>query len=361
MKLTTLHPCERGLTMVELVVAAGLLALLLAGLFKLLRDFLTVWEKSEARRAQVEEATGVTELFAADFAALEAGPRGDLVAEWAFFDTDGDGTSDAKWPRVRLVRHASPAELARLQAAEEEKLVGEGLIEVVWAALPAQAGSKNKDLLAEGSLWRGERVAGPARGADVSFFDPKFLSSSGVPRPGATEEVTSGCLWIGMQFATQTSIVRERWNPGFEIEDVLASWDAWQRERPNAERHVWNQPAKFLPPARDNAVLPRRMRLEVEFEQHKELKLRTRVAVYVGVQDGGVSVDDPLRAPEAGNYVLIDREWMQLQSVTGSTLNLRRGQRGTQPAAHDVGALVHYGKTVVREIAIPAAQEDWDL
>ena len=119
---------RRGLTLVELVLSAGLLAILLAAVFQLVRQFMGVWEKSEVRRMQVEEATGVSELLAADLVALEPGPRGDLLAEWVFFDHDLNGTAETKWPRVRMVRHASPAELARLQAGEQAdaRLAGEG-------------------------------------------------------------------------------------------------------------------------------------------------------------------------------------------------------------------------------------------
>jgi hypothetical protein len=284
-----------------------------------------------------------------------------LLAEWAFYDVDGDGSAETKWPRIRLVRHASPAELARLQAGEREKLTDEGLLEVIWTVLPANTGSKNKALLAEGLLWRGERVYGAARGADVSMFDEKYLSSRGIPRPGSTEEVTTGVLWVGMKFATQTSLLHDDWHLGRDLPDVLASWDAWKRGRANAQRHIWNEPSAFLPTVRETPLLPRRVRFEIEFERRGEHKLRTRVARYATAQDGGVEVDDALRLPEPNSFLLIDSEWMQLISSSGNTANVRRGQRGTQPAAHDVGAMVHYGHTVTREIAIGVCQEDWDL
>ena len=89
--------------------------------------------------------------------------------------------------------------------------------------------------------------------------------------------------------------------------------------------------------------------------------MRTRVSRYMGAQDGGFEVDDAERVPEAGAFVLLDREWMEVVSALGKSVNVRRAQRGTQASAHDVGALVHYGKTVVREVPIAVSQEDWDL
>lgn len=354
---------RRGLTLVELVLSAGLLAILLAAVFQLVRQFMGVWEKSEVRRMQVEEATGVSELLAADLVALEPGARGDFLAEWAFFDHDLNGTAETKWPRVRMVRHASPAELARLQAGEESdaRLAGEGLIEVVWAVLPTEPGARDNGRRSIGTLWRGERVFGLARGADVPMFSDEYLSRGGVPRPGSTQEVTGGVLWLGMQFATQTTILRDGWRVGREAGDAVASWDAWNRKRPLAERHVWNDTSDFLPKVSDTPLLPRRVRLELELEQASDLKRRTRLSAYVTQQDGSFEVDDPSRLPAEGGHVLVDSEWMQVSSVSGRWVSVRRGARGTASAAHENGALVHYGRTMVREVPIATHREDWDL
>ena len=352
---------RRGLTLVELVLSAGLLALLLAAVFKLIESFMGVWEKSEQRRMQVEEALGVGELCARDLDALEPGPRGDLLAEWVFFDTDGDGVAETKYPRVRMVRHASAAELARLQAGETEKLLGEGLVEVIWAVLPGHAGEPDKDLRALGLFWRGERVYGPARDADVSFFDPKYIGAGGAPRPGSTNEVSSSVLWVGMQFATQTSLLGDGWKLGRELGDCVPSWDAWGRGRANVERHAWNDPAAFLPKASDTPLLPRRVRLEFEFERQNDFKRRTRTLRYVGAQDASFEVDDPEKVAPAGGFVMIDAEWLQVTSVLGSAVSARRGQRGTKAAGHEPGAMLHWGPRMVREVPIATHREDWDL
>jgi len=349
---------RRGLTLIELIVAAGLLALLLAALFGMLDDFLRLWDKSERRRQLVEESSGVAELFAADLAALEPGPRGDLLAEWVFFDTDADGVAETKWPRIRLVRHASPADLARLQAGTAQKVLGQGLLEVIWTVLPAQRATREPERRAEGLLWRGERIVGSE---GLSVFDEKFLSSSGVPAAGAVTEVTGGMLWLGMQLASPTSVLSDGWSIGREIDDCTASWDAWGKRRPNAERHVWNDPGTGLPPARGRPLLPRRARIELEFEHAKDLKRRTRLVHLATPTDGGLEVDDPSRLPAAGGHVLVDAEWMRIVSITRDGAAVERGQRGTSPAAHEVRALVHFGTPSVREVPIALVQEDWDL
>lgn len=352
---------RRGLTLVELVLAAGLLAILLAAVFKLLDQFMGVWEKAELRRMEVEQASGVSELLAADLDALEPGPRGDLLAEWVMFDLDGDGVGESKWPRVRLVRHASDAELARLQAGLDEKLVGEGLIEILWAVTPTFAGTRNLDERPFGLLWRGERVYGPPRGADVSFFDSKAFSGGGTPRPGAAHAVTSNVLWLGVSFATSTSDLREGWKLGPGLEECPRVWDAWARKRPDEDRHPWNEVAAHMPRAAQTPTLPRRVRLELEFESLADFKRRTRLTRYASPQDTAVEVDNSEKLPALGEHVLIDSEWMTVVSVSGRTVSVRRAQRGAKAGHHDAGALVHFGRTLVREVPIAQHRGEWGL
>jgi hypothetical protein len=348
-----------GLTLIELVVAAGLLSILMLGVFTLLDDFLSMWEKSEHRRVLVEETSGVLELVAHDLQALEPGPRGDVLCEWVMWDTDSDGVSDMHWPRIRLVRHASPAELQRLQAGSETTVPDEGLIEVCWTAMPAHLGASDLDLRAEGFLWRGERIYGGE--PKESFFADEFLSASGQPRPGAVNEVSGGVLWFGMQFATQTSLLGEGWRLGTDLADVAASWDGWSRGRADLDAHWFNEPGRGMPPARGRPVLPRRVRIELEIERRKDLKRRTRLERFADSKDNRLAVLDGERLPAPGGFVRLNQEWMEVTDVIGDSATVRRGARGTKPAIHDAGSLVHWGTLAVREVPVPTFQEDWNL
>jgi hypothetical protein len=365
-----------GLTLVELVLAIGLLSILMVAIFNLLDGFLSLWEKSETRRQLVEESSGVLELAAADLTSLEGGPRGDLLAEWVSFDTDGDGLREKTWPRLRLVRHASPAEIARLQAGAAEKDPGEGLLEVVWAVLPARRSAGTPDLRAEGILWRGEQLFRGTRDKDEapSFFDERFTSASGQLPPGAVNEVTHGVLWLGVRFAGQTTILGDLsvgpvgrgggeggWTLGHALTDSSASWDAWSRGRPDAERHHWNQPPAGMPAPRGRPVLPRRVRLELELERERDLKRRTRLERVLNATDSAIEVGDGTRLPPKGGHVLIDAEWMEVVSISGNRAVVRRAARGTRAAIHEARALVHYGQSLLREVPIAMQQEDWNL
>ena len=95
---------RRGLTLLELVLAVGLFAILSLAVFRLLEGTLGTWRKSEVRRNQMETCTAVLELLAKDISSLEGGARGDLLVEWETFDTNADGHREALWPRLRFLR-----------------------------------------------------------------------------------------------------------------------------------------------------------------------------------------------------------------------------------------------------------------
>jgi len=54
------------LTLLELVLAVGLFAILSLAVFRLLEGTLGTWRKSEVRRNQMETCTAVLELLAKD-------------------------------------------------------------------------------------------------------------------------------------------------------------------------------------------------------------------------------------------------------------------------------------------------------
>ena len=359
----------RGFTLVELVVATGLASLLLVALFRLLDVTLDLWARGETRRALVERATATLELLCADLRSLHSGAAGDLLVEWAPFDADGDGRVDRLWPRLRLVRDASVEDLARLAARavdplvlvkaaqlgvepgsllfEDGKLppapVENGLVQVAWAVLPAGGGA---DGGAEGVLVRGEQRVRPDAPPDV--FEPGFFATSGQPRAGATHEVTRGVLWLGVQLATQTTVLWEGWNLGRGLADSCASWDAWNRGRPDPEAHGWNEPSLALPVAGRTPVLPRRVRLELEFEGERERLRRPRLAHPLEQQDALLELDSSDRAPDGRvTHVLVGAEWMEVLGRDEERLQVRRAARGTEAVVHEgrrAGALGRDGR-----------------
>ncbi|MAF64228.1 MAG: hypothetical protein CMJ84_01030 [Planctomycetes bacterium] len=347
-----------GLTLVELVLATGLLTLLMIAVFSLLDGSLDLWRRAETRRHLSEHAGGFLELLATDLGSLEPGAGGDVLVEWVRFDADGDGLAETGWPRLRMVRQASAAEVARLTAGDEEPSTAAATLEVCWAFTPAPG---DADARAEGIAWRGARLA--LDDTRRTFFDPGFFNvTSHEPDAGELEDVTGGLLWVGLRFATQTSIVHDGWDLGDRLEHAASSWDAWNRGRPDTSVHPFNEPGSGMPEAHERPLLPRRVRIELELERETDRKARTRLTEHLAASDGSFSVDDSTRIPRGEEaYVNLDGEWMLVIGVSGGRVTVRRGQRGSEPVSHDPGSMVHWGARVVREVPITLYREDWDL
>jgi len=362
-----------GVTLVELLLAVAIFAFLAVAVFQILDRSLSLWRRAETRRSLLAQASTVSDLLAQDLSGLEGGPRGDVLAEWVTFDTDGDGVAETKWPRLRFVRQASAAEVGRLQrdaqnsqeGADDSSAdrppplrAGEGLAEVVWLVVPASL--TDAPARAEGVIWRGERLLTDA--TTKSFFAPDFFGHSNRPPGGVVDEVGGGVLWLGMLFATQTSIVHDGWKTGPDLDCAATSWDAWSRGRPPTESHPWNEPGSGMPRVRSRPLLPRRVQFEMEFERESDRVRRTSLAAPVENGDAGLLVDDGEKIPkEPGAFVLVDAEWMRILSFDGRNVSVNRGQRGTKTAEHKRGAMVHYGQRLVREISIATYREEWNL
>ena len=371
-----------GMTMVELMVATGLSSMLLLALFRLLDTAMSMWTKGENRRMVVEYASATAELMARDVRALHGGQQGDLLAEWIAYDLDRDGTVDRYWPRLRFIRQASVSDIVRTaalavdpelqaealrQGVELELLIPEeerqppplksGLLQVAWTVVPAAIKGESRF---EGVLMRGEGLLEP--GTAGSFFDDSFFSGSGGARTAALHEVTGGVLWMGMQFASQTSIIWDGWQIGSQLEDTGGSWDAWKSDRPDPEVHVWNEPAAGMPAIEERPLLPRRVRFEFEFQRERDLQRRTRTVAALEKNQDAFEVEDGGAVPyQRGRHILIGGEWMEVQRVQGERVHVRRGVRGTAPRLHDAGKLVHYGAPVTFEVPIALHSDNWNL
>ncbi len=116
-------------------------------------------------------------------------------------------------------------------------------------------------------------------------------------------------------------------------------------------------------------VLPRSMMVTVTMEPPSELSVANplRLVQAVGVNDTNFTVTGnapPLNAQWP--YVKIDDEWVRISSMQGNTIQVDtsttpngRGARGTEAAAHDIGAHVQIGYTFSRIFNNPAAREYW--
>jgi hypothetical protein len=362
-----------GFTLVELLLATGLLALLVLLVFQLFDRTLSLWRVGETRRSTMEQATLVADMLADDLRGLEPGAAGDLVVEWTKHDLDADGVLDAAWPRVRMVRIAGAAEVGRLRqqaSIERAEAVVDAttepvlestapeLVEVQWAVVPASL--VDADARAEGRVLRGARLVSDA--STKSYFAADFYGASARPPAGTTEEVCGGVLWLSVACAGQSSVVNDGWSIGAEAVDATASWDAWNRDRPDADIHAWNTAWPWMPKSRGRALLPRRVRIELEIERPVDRLRRTRLLADLRTEDRQVVVDDVRHLPDFdGAHLLLGGEWVRVSSRDGANLTVERGVRGTSPATHARGTLVHWGRSYAREIVVGGHREDWNL
>ncbi|MDF1797915.1 MAG: prepilin-type N-terminal cleavage/methylation domain-containing protein [Planctomycetota bacterium] len=383
-----------GFTLIELMLSLGLFSLLLVGLLQLLDTSTSLWKQVDARRDETEVSGALSDRLARDLSTLEAGPEGDLLVDWGAVDVDKNGVAGLRVARLRFVRRASPAEVARLRfqltppvdpatpvvedgepAPADWSRVDRGLVEVAWvlasAERPLTAGEAPTF---EGVLLRGERfLDDPDR---LSFFDPRFLpvtSLSGRPIAGLTEELLRGVLWMEPALATQTTqtdtvlvpgVESFQWKVGERISDGASSWDAWNLDRPDLSISSLNEPGAGMPdldPARPGAtpLLPRRVRVAFEIQRPKDL--RTVLRAPIDHDETSFSVADGERLPPEGGHFLVDEEWMQLLSKTGDRVTVQRGQRGTLGTPHKASAPIQFGWRTVREVPIGLSREDWNL
>lgn len=349
-----------GFTLLELLLAVGLFSIVILALLKLIDTSLTIWGRTDTNRELSEMGGATLDMLAADVQALEGGSRGDLLADWRLFDLDRDGIDGAPMLRLRLVRHLGAAGLQRLSRGAPGATLEtfeRGLVEVGWALLPGTMDSADERAL--GTLVRGERLLGDKD--TLSFFDEGFFGPSGKPVPGSLVELTGGVLWFNAWFATQTSILHQGWELGDGLEDCAASWDAWNKARPNPELSIFNHAPAGMPQAKDVPLLPRRVRIELELERPRDLRFRTRLRTAANVEDTTLDVRDGRQLPAAGAMILVDEEWMKVQAVSDDRVSVERGRRGTRAAAHPVETLVHHGWRMAREIPVDMTREDWDL
>lgn len=379
-----------GFTLLELVVAMGLVSIVMLAVYRLLDSTMSMWTRGETQRALVEASSATGELLTGDLRGIHPGIQGDMVAEWVAHDSDGDGLRESYWPRLRLVRAAPASTVARLlarsgrmrqmevrdeldgeaqtqpgaeaQLAEPSsvrtmRMPGPRLMEVVWCVVPTLGGTRNPDLSAEGLLIRGERLLD---GTGTSVFAPGYFDGAGLPQVGTAEEVTGGILWCGMAFASQMTLLDGDWKVGAEPTQAAGSWDAWGRGRPDRELHEWNEPAAGAPPARERPVLPRRVRIELELEREVDRERRARTLQEIAAADTSFEVTSGERLPEPGSFLRVGAEWMELGSRIGNRVSVRRGQRGTAAMIHPANSMVHHGETVVFEVPVSTYQDDWN-
>lgn len=370
---------RRGLTLVELVLSLGLLALLVVALTQLVDSTFQIWRRAESVREDLTARSALFTQLIDDLDGLTAAEGGDLWCDWGPYDHNSDGIATRLWPRLRLVRRARTEELVRLGQRENTEEPGGGrltggaapLLEVIWMVVPETypeliearaaaevAGGEPVGFPGDGVLLRGERLV---EGDGTSLMDPNFLSGSGKPPAGALEDVADGLLWLEFLFAAQTSVLRDGWKPGVELPQAARAWDA-RGDRLDPQLTDWNLEHRGQPERQpDELLFPRRLRVALEIESEDSRRARARSERVLEEDSLLLEVDRPERLPEVGSWILMGEEWLKLMSNGSREVRVQRGGRGSVPARHPIGTPILYGERHVREVVVPLHREDWDL
>ena len=398
MSTTKLSTRRAGYSLTELLMAMGLFSLLGIGLVALLSrasDFLTTGQQGAATMDALQT---FTESFSADVETLYTAadtntglPSVRMYSDHVECDVDGDEKADARIQRLfftRLIPREATSAMTRSAGtvlgatavldqegdateSEENKLAATGgLMEVLWAAVPDKSGDP-----AVMTLYRGYRS--PIGGEKSLFPTGAALDPAALPETkGATTKaqistvarpVLSGVLHFGVQFwARKTTSWDEDTAP--RNGGPLHTWDSTRgimqsigRGSPYEGFYLGLGEQSAADPTDD--TYPRRVRVTLVVEQVGNSAAVGFLASDVTAEAKYIDLADTNFVPGADTmkrYVKIGAEWIQFTGMEDNTLTgCVRGARGTTAAAHELGSIVHHGRTVVREYSIATFRDTY--
>ncbi|MEZ5978139.1 MAG: prepilin-type N-terminal cleavage/methylation domain-containing protein [Planctomycetota bacterium] len=358
---------RRGLTLIELVLAVGLFAMLTLVVVQIVGSTMKVWTRAEGQRFAIGTHTTISSQVLEELDQLASGEHGDLLVDWELFDTDGDGIATQPLQRVRFVRRANSADLVRLGLREVDpqnpsaaRIEGGELplLEVFYCVLPADRGpllESTPGFPGDAVLWRGERLL-EDRGKLSCFASDFFVA--GFPPPGSAEPIQGGVLWFELQCAGRGTDLERGWKVGPEATDAVRAWDSDGGRRLRTAVHPFNANYSAMPAFRGEPLFPRRLRLVLEVAGPKDALACPHLAAPLVPEDDEMVVDRPQNLPPSGSLVLIGEEWVEI-GFPGRRTRLHRPQRGSSIGAHREGTPIQIGRRFEREVDVPLAREDW--
>ena len=387
-----------GFSLTELLLAMGLFSMISIGLVSLLSrssDFLTAGRSSAETMDAIQTftesfGTDVETIFTANDA--ETGrPAVRLFSDHVECDVDANEKKDARIQRLfftRMIPREATAPVTRhagtkvgaeavmdqvtdLAEAEEGRLRSTGgLMDVFWVAVPDDAADP-----AVATLYRGYRspIGGPdALFPDGATNDPGTPVEEMGPVDAAAikavaRPVLSGILYFGVQFWSRKTTT---WDDEIEPSagGPLHTWDSTRGIlRPLARRARYDGFAlakgfeSFADPTDD--TYPRRMRVTLVVEQVDNVEQNMFLMEDLSSEAQYVAISDVRKIPAADTdkrFVKIGGEWIEFTGTDGNALiGCKRGARGTLPTEHRSRAIVHYGRTVIREYTVATFRDTY--
>mgnify|MGYP001216375304 CR=1 FL=1 len=392
---------REGYTLMETLIAMGLLVVLGGGLVTLLSQSVSVWRTAERRGRLYEQGRALLDLVSADLRSTVVRVAGATDATWMRFLCDEDPESG--FQRLRFVRSTSGELSDPILRHGGERVSSHAPFHYRGRRVSVEA--EHNGLLAPGGImevfytidprpgvhyvWRGVRA--PVGGAGSLFVDSNVVSSddegrasgdaAGTPladdRPFYLERfavpVAERVLFFGFRFWTPTTTTWDSVPPlrnrskGDESGPSLL-WDSTRAligegEAFGGDDTYWKRRPGSLEEAWDD-VFPRFVEVTIVLLRD-DFELGPRLAADIGSSDHTLTLTAPIELSEdpLERLIFVDREWMGIESVSGRQLEVyNRGVRGTEARSHERGAQVRIGVVFRRVVAIPSfrEREDWD-
>ena len=396
------RPASAGYTLMEVLIAMGILVTLGGGLVSLLGHGVSVWNTAEKRGRAYETARALLDRIAEDLRA--AAVRRDESQVLARFLADED---PAGRQRLRFVR-ATSSESSDPVLRQGGRFIGPrapalydgfddasegasgtlrpagGLMEVLYLLDPRPEGR---------SVWRAVRA--PVGGPDSLFIDSNVEEDATTSRsapptaagkdpapakdgaaPGKTSVfqrfylenvagvVADDIIHLGFRFWTQGT---NTWEAVPPLDDPRrpgaksgpsAFWDSTRAVLSTGpkEEGPWRPvPGSLEDPSDD--IFPERVEVTIVVGE-EEMLFGPRLAEPLGEKDRTLTLTANLELPDAAadRLVLVGGEWILIESVEGLRLVVApsgRAARFTKAARHDAGTRVEAGLTFRRVVEIP--------
>ncbi len=374
----------------EVLAATALFAVLGLMLFQLVQGALEIQGRGERLAEMEERADAVLDLMATDLAHVWSGRRDSAEQDARFLcgvrsasrglpGADGGKAGSAARPEgavqatvlrfSRLLHEARSLEWLR-QAGDRP--AAEGVATLLTQQDPMTLAPTGG--LAE-SLYTTTQLQGDVLPSLVRRVRSPLGGEQSLLRPALPEQedrllkdhlpLTSGVLYFGVHCwapDTQAWDAGEQGAAGPTI--ALTHWDSTRALIPAGHPSFpYGVGPQSLWDARDD-VFPRQVRLSLVLEPFvagvdegagRLAEPLTEEATRIVLRSPVLSGDD--RTPDA---VWVDGEWMSVLAQDGRVWTVKRGLRGTLPAAHAGGAVVRVGKLFQRTLRLPVHREDFD-
>ena len=421
--MSTPRPTDRirrgtgGYTLLEVVIAVGILTLLGSGLATLLTQGISIWRRAENRGRVYDQARILLERMAEDIRSsvvLSDSGGGDA---WVRFicDEDLQGRQRLRFVRTisaetsdAILRHGgktlslkSPAVYDGNNDSKEARhgRLGApgGLMEVIYLRDPR---------LSQTYLWRGFRspvggmrslvnkeVPGEEKLADLADviidLEKKAL---GVAMTGEEQEthldreaqalddfewnmeqlgrpLTDGVLFLGFSFwGPTTNTWDESEKPlqvvgGRRSSGPLFHWDSTRAilnwTGGDSDEFMFRSSDGSLTDSSDD-IFPEQVEITLVLRDDNSESFYLLDRISKGDQSFRVSKSFSLPENEADRYLLVGGEWMYMRDVNGTRVTIEsygRGRRGTEATSHLQGERVDLGATFRRVVVMPGSQK----